>query len=395
MKPFFFFGGLFGIVLSSHAVFADADDSLTVSAGLNWTQDDNLFRVEEGRAPFGQAFADSWLTSLVSLNFDRYYGQQRVQADVRLSNVSFDKYRELSYNGKDIRLAWSWKAGPHWEGLLDTSYLYILAPYTDFESSERNIQTLRRHSFKLNHKLHPSWFVGAALIKDVQKYEALSRRLNDRTDERVEVSGNFIPRSGNEIGIVAHTVDGHYPLTGSVLIPNASGFREKGLKLRLNWTITAHTKVDAIVGWARRSQTSDTSRTASGSNGKINVQYERNKIKFDTSLWRSFVPFDGAINDFTTNTGASVSAQWSPTSKFQSVLSTSYEKRDFDPRAFLSQFSRPSDSLRQIALSASYKYSRNVTLSAGFIQNRSSGPNTSIDRRSRSNSFQISGLVAF
>src|SRR5438128_5573993 len=95
---------------------AGPNDALHVYGGVAYGHDDNLLRVPDNRAAFDNTRADSWWTREGGLIFDKIYSRQHIVLIAKLSTTSFDHFKQLDYNGKDLQASWNWQLGNHLEG---------------------------------------------------------------------------------------------------------------------------------------------------------------------------------------------------------------------------------------------------------------------------------------
>jgi exopolysaccharide biosynthesis operon protein EpsL len=366
---------LIGALLTWPAV-AGQNDALHVYGGLGWAHDDNLLRVPDGDPGFDNRRGDAWRTAEAGLLFDHMYSRQRISATAKLSRVNFDHFRQLDYDGKDLQATWYWQLGNHLEGKLGATYQQVLAPYTDFRSNERNLRQQRGRFFDGSWRFHPSWSARVGATSDKFTYEQASQRYNDRTEDAVELEGDYLPASGSTIGLVARRLKGKYPYLrpiGGALLKD--DFTQDELKLHVNWLATGQTTVSLLAGWVRRDQPSFGGRT-SGVNGRLSADYAPpGKLHYKAALWRDFGPLESTVVNYTLNKGASVGATWDATAKIKVDADAIYERRAYNARFAFPGSGELKDSVRSASLRAVYSPRQTVQLAAGLVhQSRSGSP---------------------
>jgi exopolysaccharide biosynthesis operon protein EpsL len=354
--------------LFSASAWAGPSDALHVYGGLGWAHDDNLFRIPESQPAFDDQRGDSWASAEIGLLFDHMYSRQRIAVVAKLSEVKFDHFKELNYTGKDGQGIWYWQLGNHLEGKLGASYNQMLAPYTDFQSSERNLRQDRKEFFDGAWRFHPGWRVRGAYSSEKFTYGAPSQAYNDRTEDTSEVEGDYLPASGSTVGLVVRRIEGSYPNrrpSGQTSLTD--DFTQDELKARVNWLATGTTTVEALIGWARRDQPSYGERT-SGFNGRASATYTpRGKLSYIVSAWRDFAPIESTTVSYTLNKGASVGATWDATAKIKVDASAIYERRDYSPRVAVSSSDDSHDAIRSASVRAVWTVRPAIVLSAGYV----------------------------
>jgi exopolysaccharide biosynthesis operon protein EpsL len=363
---------LVGALFASPA-FAGPNDALHAYAGLGWGHDDNLLRVSDNQPAFDNTRADSWTTAEGGFLFDHMYSRQRITATAKLSRVSFDHFKQLDYTGKDMQATWFWQLGNHLEGQAGTTYSKVLAPYTDFYTSQRNLRETRHHFFDGAWHFHPSWRARAAFSRDKYNYELTSQRFNDRTEDTTELEGDYVPASGSTVGLVLRRIRGKYPFgrpIGPFVVNN--DFKQDELKARVNWLITGSTTLQALAGYAKRDQPSFGAST-SGANGKATLLYApRGKVSYNASVWRDFAPLESTTVSYTLNKGASVGATWDATAKIKVDANAVYERRSYNPRFDVGSIDLK-DTMRTGTVRATWTVRPAIQVAAAFVHQSRSG----------------------
>ena len=344
---------------------------------IGWAHDDNLLRIPENVPAFDNQRSDSWTTFEFGAVYDKPIRRQRVLAVAKLSKVKFDHFRQLDYDGRDLQATWYWQLGNRFSGQLGATYARTLAPYTDFPSSQRNLREQRRSFFEGAWKFHPRWEARTALARTRFDYELAAQSFNDRTEDVAELEGRYLARSGSSVGLVLRRIEGKYPNRR----PFAPGlltddFTQDELKARVDWQASGATTIQALAGYARRSQPSFGSGRTSGANGRITLLHEPHaKIAWRASLWRDFAPLESSVVSYTLNKGVSGGATWQASAKLRVDADAAWERRNYNPRAGFTAAGGLDDALRSASLKATWSVKRKLTLSAAWIhQSRTGSP---------------------
>lgn len=368
------FALLVGAVVSMPAC-AIPGTELDLYGRIGWARDDNLLRIPENAPAFDNRRADSWITTEFGAVYDKSYRRQRLLAVAKLSKVKFDHFRQLDYDGKDVQATWHWQLGNRFNGQLGATYVQTLAPYTDFRSNERNLREQRRGFFEGAWKLHPRWEARTALSRERFDYELAVQSYNDRTEDVFELEGRYLARSGSTVGLVLRRIEGDYPNRRPFLQTLLTDdFTQDELKARVDWKAGGALTVQALAGYARRSQPSFGSGRTSGANGRITALVEpRGAFVYRASAWRDFAPLESTVVSYTLNKGLSLGATWNVSAKVRVDADAVYERRTYNPRAGFDAAGGLEDSLRTASVKASWAVRRKILLSAAFVHQRRGG----------------------
>jgi exopolysaccharide biosynthesis operon protein EpsL len=376
---------------------AGPNDALHVYGGVAYGHDDNLLRVPDDQPAFDNTRADSWWTREGGLIFDKMYSRQRITLVAKLSKTNFDHFKQLDYDGKDLSANWAWQLGNHLEGRIGTSYQQVLAPYTDFRSSERNLRNTRTKYAEGAWRFHSAWQLRAGFQRDEYTYEATSNRFNNRTEDATELELDYLARSGSTVGLVGRHVKGSYPYPRPIGPFNVnSGFTQNELKARVKWLVTGSTTLDALVGYTRREQPSFGSGETSGVAGKINATWQpRGKMTYKASVWRDFAPLESTLVSYTLNKGASVGAQWDATAKITVDADAVFERRNYEARQNLPGSVDLEDSLRTISARVTWKPRPTIQVQGGVANQKRSSAATIGTNGFKSNSVTLTANAQF
>jgi hypothetical protein len=296
-----------------------------------------------------------------------------------------------------LQLTWFWQLGNHLEGKVGTTYEQVLAPYTDFNSDERNLRRSRSKFAEGAWRFHPSWRVRTGFQRDTYDYELTAQQFNNRTEDTSEVELDYLPSSGSTIGLVARRVRGKYPFSrpvGPVFVND--NFTQDELKARVLWLATGSTTVDALVGYTRREQPSFGIGTTSGVAGKVKATYQpRGKMTYNAAVWRDFAPLESTVVSYTLNKGASVGAQWDATAKIRVNADAIYERRNYNARETSASLGDIRDSIRTGSLSATWAPRPTVQVTAGLAHQSRSGSVVLGTGSFTSNSLTLSASAQF
>lgn len=366
---------LIGALFTVPALAAPDDPGFHPYAAVGYGHDDNLLRVPDDQPAFDNTRGDSWTEGTAGFYFDHMYSLQRLTLVAKASRVAFDHFKQLNYTGKDVQGKWFWAIGNHLSGQFNADYDQTLAPYTDFHSDQRNLRTHRRYFWDGAWRMHPSWRARTSFSKETWNYELFSQRFNDRNEYVSELEGDYLPASGNTIGLVARHIRGRYPNgwpVGFFIVNN--DYTQDELKARVDWNITGSTSVQGLVGYAKRDQPSF-GGTTRGTNGRVTAYYTpRGKVTYNVSVWRDFAPLESTVVSTTLNKGVSVGASWKATGKVKVDANAIYERRRYDPRAsFQGSNGDLRDTMRTASLTATWQARPGIQVTGGFVHQSRTG----------------------
>ena len=361
--------------LAVPALAAPPKEGMQFIAGIGWAFDDNLLRVADDAPPFDGRRSDAYRTLEGGVVYKKRISRQRIEASAKVSKVKFDHFDQLDYSGRDLVGTWFWEAGKQFEGRAETLYVQTLAPYTDFNSDERNLRQQRRTMFDAGWKLHPDWKLRAGAARDKYTYALPAQRFNNRTEKVYETELLYQPGSGSSVGLVARRVKGAYPyrrpFADNVLTDD---FTQDELKARVHWLATGATTVQALAGYVRRDQPSYGAGTTSGFDGRVTVLFSpQGKLSYTGAVWRAFAPIESPSVSYTLNRGLSLGASWSASAKLMVDAGAVYEKRDYTARTVFAGSDDLGDAVRSASLRATWQVRPTLQVSASYAYQARTG----------------------
>lgn len=338
--------------------------------------DDNLFRVSDDRLP--RDGSDTYRSAVGGLKFERPVSRQVFRGVAEFSSIRFDRNSQLDYTGKNLKGDWHWFFAKHFEGHLGSSYVQVLAPFSDFHADERNLRTNKKQYVDGSWRFHPSWQWRVNYIKDQYSFDLQTQFVDDRTEDALTAGIDYLASSGSTVGFQLRQLKGDYPsqqLQGSNSASN--GYVQKEAKISVFWLATGNTQIQFLGGWVQRKQNAETERVGAGTNARTVINWTPAKrVKLVGQAWREFAAIDGALVDSALTTGSSVQATWDFSEKIQAIANIRHEKRTFNPvgntRETLAA-ALLTDSSNVASVGLTYKPLRGITLSANVFRDRRAG----------------------
>lgn len=369
---------------------AEISDTFHPYLSTTITHDDNLLRLAPND-PTGLAaggFGDTYKDVTGGIKFERPIGRQLVTGKVELSRVTFDRFDELNYNGKEAEVNWKWALGNHLSGDIGGVYEETIAPFADYHSDQRNLRTHKRDYFNGAYLFHPRWQVRVSFVDEKYNYDLDAQKLSNRKEDISDLGLDYLAPSGSKVGLQLRHLKGSYPdgYFGTLLVND--GYTQDEAKANISWLYSGNTQVTFLGGWARRQHNVFTERDDSGTNGRLVVYWTPlGKVKFTASAWREFAAVESTAINSALNKGGSLEATWSATSKITIDALYKHENRDFDGLVAQAAPGSLEDETNTSSLSISYLPLDKITLSlSAFQDNRDGSPGAG------TNSYRSKGL---
>ena len=365
---------LVGAMFSGPAVAAFSN-TVTPFVGVAYSYDDNVLRLSDDAVRSDRTRADTSRQIEAGLLLNKTIGQQVLSGKAAVTQVSFNHFNQLDYDGKDLLAAWNWHLGNHVEGNLGASYVQVLSPYSDFQSQERNLRIQRREFFDARWRLHPSWQVRGGVSGDNISYELPALRLSERTEDAIEAGVDYLVASGSTVGLQLRHLNSEYPNRRGGLSGDGSSTQDE-VKAKIYWRYSAITQVQFLGGRAQRKYAASTLRNTSGNNGRVKLDWAPlGKVRFSASAWREFAAVESAFVTNSLNKGGSLDSIWQPTAKLQLSLQLKGERRVFEGQSVFVpvQALDMEDSTRRATLAMTHNPLQRVQLGASIFHETRSG----------------------
>jgi exopolysaccharide biosynthesis operon protein EpsL len=363
---------LMALTLAAPAM-AQISDTIHPYVSASYNHDSNLLRQSDNA---GGDLSDNYKAGEAGVKIERPIGRQILTADLKVSRVTFDRYEQLNYNGKEFTGALEWHLANHLQGHFGALHSETLAPFSDSHSEERNLRTQRRYYFDGTWTFHPSWQVRGSWAREHNDFELDIQRYNNRVEDTSEVGVDYLASSNSRVGLIARRLKGTYTaretLVGSLL---DSGYTQDEFKANIFWYFSAQSQIQFLGGVARRQHEIFTQRDENGVNARaIYYWLPRTKLHVNTKAWREFAAVDGTVLNSALLTGGSVDLTYDATSKIGATASAKTERRRFTPIPGMDLGGGSlNDSTRYYTLGVVYAPLQRVTLGLNAFRTSRSG----------------------
>jgi len=363
---------------SASAAHGDAGDVFNVSVSQTLTYDDNLFRLPDGLSPqtgVGSTSRDDIISHTgVRLTADKPVGRQVLHAAVGITNVRYDRHRQLDGELKNHVASWDWALGHWWTGVFSWNRAQTIPGFSDFRAPVRDIVTTDAATARAVLRFHPDWrlILGAGSTRAA--HSASVNVVGDSRVESAETGLRYVPGTGKEFGLRVRRVEGSYPnrqQVGTSLVDN--GYSEDGLDFDAAWRASGASQLQGTIGMTRRSHNDVPGRDFSGTTGRLNWNWQpTGQTSLGFGVRRDVGAQDDLVATYTVTDAITVSAGWQPTAKLSFSATGELKQRDQqgDPASTVSGVPSRRDDDRILSLGVGYAAMRDLRLNLSLREER-------------------------
>ncbi len=354
---------------------AALSDTIFPFLATSYSYDDNLLRLDDTTPGYNGPRSDTSRQIQAGFLFNRPIGRQILSGQAKWSRVAFQHFDSLDYNGKDFLADLEWHIANHLQGHLGATYSQTLTPFSDFQSTERNLRVRRREYVDGAWRFHPSWRVRGGLSRERYSYDLPAMRLSNRVEDATEFGVDYLASSGSLIGVQLRHLKGDYPnRANGGQFGVDDGYTQDEVKANIYWRYSEITQVQLLAGWVRRGHTFYTGRDSSGTNGRLVVNWAPlGKVRFTGNLWHEFGTVENALISSSLNNGASLASTWDISAKVRMDAQLRREKRDFSAASGLVFPVDVTDTTRTESLGLTYFPQPNIQLGLNAFRDRRVG----------------------
>jgi len=383
--------------LSATAAWADISDTIKPFVAAAYSYDDNLMRLPDDVPGFDGPRSDTSRMLQAGFLFNRPIGRQVLTGQAKWSKVTFNRFNQFDYDGKDFLADLEWHIGNHLEGHAGASYSQTLTPFSDFQSNVRNLRTERREYVDANWRFHPSWRVRSGVARDRYSYDLPSQAFSNWTEDSVELGLDYLARSNSRIGLQLRQLDGSYPNRNDATAAiYGNGYRQDEIKANIYWELSGITQLEFLGGWVRHRNKIISGRDSSGNNGRLSIYWQPlGKVRFTGVVWREFGSVDNSLVTSSLNTGASLASTWSISAKLRAEAQLRRERRDFSAVSGLVLPGDGRDTTNTASLGLTWAPHPKVQLGARVFHERRSGVAIIDSGSYRAKGLSFNGSIQF
>ena len=391
-------GALFlASTFASGAALADISDTIKPFVATAYSYDDNLMRLPDEVPGFSGPRSDTSKVLQAGFLFNRPIGRQILTGQAKWSKVSFNRFSQFDYDGKDYLADLEWHIANHLEGHVGASYSQSLTPFSDFQTNLRNLRTERQAYLNGAWRFHPSWRVRGGVSRNRYSYDLPSQAFSNRTEDATEFGVDYLAPSNSRIGLQLRHLKGNYPNRNALdLSIFGNGYTQDEIKANVYWELSGITQMEFLGGWVRHRNSLLSGHDDSGTNGRLSVYWKPlGKVNFTGVVWREFGAVDNSLVTSSLNTGASLGTTWAATSKVSIDAQLRQERRDFSAVSGLVLPGDGRDTTRTASLGATYVPHPKVQLGVRLFHERRDGVAIVDNGNYRAKGISFNGSIQF
>jgi exopolysaccharide biosynthesis operon protein EpsL len=352
----------------------DLTDVVQIEASASLYHDDNLFRLPDidprifGISP--DRTSDTVRVLGIGLKLDKDLSRQRVVADLKLTDTTFDRNSQLDNSGYDGGLLWHWQVGNYWNGELGARRRKYQAGFTNTRLPIKDTIKSESYVASAGYLFHPRWRVGGELRAREYSHSAEVRRNSDLETSGAAISLTYRTPASNSIGAELRRNEGEYPnrqLTGVAAFDNS--YTENEANAIVAWRVSGATTLNGTVGWTERRHENFPARDFSGLTGKLSATWEpTGKLRFTVTGIRDIRTLEDEVNNYVLVNSIALLPSWAVTSKIAIQGALIREEREYlgDPGVVLADFPTREETLKTARIGVVYTPLRNIDLSLSY-----------------------------
>lgn len=361
---------LLTFLLSCQYVAAAEDDVLTPYVSYSMSYDDNLLRVSnpaDAKLFFGtEQTGDTIKRTAVGINIDKQLGRQDINIKLEMSRNKFNRFTTLDNDGKNLSGQWHWQLGDHLEGNLRATYTSSLGTFMELRQLLKNDRVQSLTFADIAWRFHPTWKIRAATSVNDYENSAASEQIKDQHKSTLELGVDYLPSSGNKIGLQLTRIAGDYP--NRVISPSSlfdKSYVQNELSTVADWQLTGKSSIKLKLGITNRSYDLHPNRNFTGPTGRVTLEWRPTaKLACIFSSWRDIYAVEEVSSSYVDGRGVSLTPTWNITSKLSMQAKLSYEEQSHtgEPIVVINAPLRQ-DTLQSAMLMISYSPLKNAQLS--------------------------------
>jgi exopolysaccharide biosynthesis operon protein EpsL len=372
----------------------DPTDVIQIEATAAISRDDNLYRLPDvdprlfGISP--EQKSDTVRVLGIGLKLDKEISRQRIVADLKLNDTTYDDNPQLDNTGYNGGLTWDWQIGNNWDGKLGARRRKYQASFssTDRRLTTKDIIKATSYTASGGYRFHPRWRIGGEIHTREYSHSAASRRTSDFESSGTAITLTYRTPANNSIGVRLNHDEGEYPnrpLPGVAVFDNS--YTENEANAVIAWRLSGATALNGTLGWTERRHDNFPARDFSGVTGRLSATWEpTGKMHLTVTALRDIRSLEDEVSNYVLVNSIAISPQWAVTSKIALYAALIREEREYlgDPGIVLADVQAREETLKTARIGVTYSPLRylNLTLSYQRGDRRSNRPLNDFDYES-------------
>lgn len=322
------------ITAPATAQLADLSPFATVEARY----DNNVFRVADAaearaQSPTGDPrMGDSLTQATVGVTGEFNPGIQQVIATAQVTRAVYRHFDRLDYNAYRAVAGWAWQYRRLADGEIGMDIQRDLQDYGGSDDSDAAFTLTREYRAGGGINITPRWRGELALLANSRRTTDVEDTFFDLDELTVDIAGFYLGDPVARLGVgLAHT-SGEYPRRdSSANAVLADAYDETTLDLRLAYSPSGISSLDAALGYTRTRQRPVRDRDVGGITGRL--QYRRQisgRTATTLRAYRRVRPAEFENANLVVDSGVVVAVDWSYSVKTN--VTAEFERRRLDYR---------------------------------------------------------------
>jgi len=289
--------------------------------GTDITYDDNVFRFsspDQAQQAFGSPATSDTIKRLdVGLDANVRLSRQQLRLSTSLSESSYNRFDLLDNTAKSTLLAWDWRLGNDFFGVLSASKNESIAGFNEIRNPVKNLRTVESQAVSVNWRFHPDWtaYVSREQLKtenELAFFENLNR------DDKVSAAGvRYSNPLGTQLAFSYSLVDSIYPnRTGFSAVLFGDESVQSALMLDLVWLPGSKTRISTKLSRVKIDYEDTPQRDFTDFNQRFDIVHAlTSKVTLNASLYKQVFPIDDILSTYVETTGVSFNPSWAISNK--------------------------------------------------------------------------------
>ncbi|MCK6407201.1 MAG: putative exosortase B-associated extracellular polysaccharide biosynthesis transporter EpsL [Rhodocyclaceae bacterium] len=382
---------LLALLLAPTLATADAFDSLNLTVGATVMHDDNLFRLSSSADP--QALlgtsqkSDTIRVTTLGLKFAKDYSLQRFELDASLVDYRYNTFDYLDFTAHNYSAAWRWALTPRLKGNFTRTRTEALNSFTDYNNyTQQNIRT------STNTRLDGDFELGAAvhIIAGASRSESVNSKIflqeGDSTYDSADFGLRYVFRSGASVALVRRQGSGEYTNRPQPIAIGLydNGFDQNDTELRINWPITAKTRLEGRIAHTEREHDHYEQRDYDGTIGNFSINWDVTaKTRVTASVSRELNSYQSVYSSYYQADRFVIAPYWQISAKTGLRLRYDYSQRDYLGAIAPTSYNDRTDTIKLGSIALEWAPFSNTLISASLQNEKRTSNKPGLDYESK------------
>ncbi|MEA1989580.1 MAG: XrtB/PEP-CTERM-associated polysaccharide biosynthesis outer membrane protein EpsL [Pseudomonadota bacterium] len=322
---------LLALLSASMPLYAEGEVIPFIS--LTTVSDNNLYRLDNSidEDLLSVSKSDTIFQTAVGLNVDWKVSRQSFLFKASMVDSRFDKNSQLDNLGQNLSAKWNWLFGSQFKGVASVDHNVTLSDFANTTSLQKSERTQDRVNLTGNWRYHPSWQVGLGLNTYDSFYDTVEREVSDLEQVVTSLNWDYLSKTGSRLGLKLQSTNGELPnrvVTEDSFIDNE--FDQNALLISALWISSGKSRFDIDFGLVTRKHPNISERDYDGVNANLKYEwFPTGKLLFVAEGYRKVVSSEDLLASYSENTGVKITSAWLFSDKVRLNANLGSEKRGY------------------------------------------------------------------